>query len=57
MLKSPIVLSYIFFGVPMLMYLGQSGFVYLAQGRYGMALCLAGYAIGNVGLIMDAHGI
>jgi hypothetical protein len=56
-MKSPIILSYIFFGVPMLMYLGQSGFVYLAQGRYGMALCLAGYAIGNVGLIMDAHGI
>jgi hypothetical protein len=47
----------IWLGVPLLMYLGQSVFEYLAQGRYGMALCMAAYALANVGLILDAHGI
>jgi hypothetical protein len=47
----------IWLGVPLLMYLGQSVFEYLQQGRYGMALCMGAYSLANVGLILDAHGI
>lgn len=47
----------IWLGVPLLMYLGQAFFHYLAVGRYGMALCLAAYALANVGLILDNYGI
>lgn len=49
-------MSYLFLGVPLVMYLAQALFVYLQQGRYGMALCLFAYALANVGLIMDANG-
>ncbi len=44
-------------GVPLLMYLGQAIFGYLAEGRYGMALTMTAYALANVGLVLDAHGI
>jgi hypothetical protein len=47
----------IWLGVPLLMYLGQAIFHYLQAGRYGMALCMAAYALANVGLILDAYGI
>lgn len=47
----------IWLGIPLLMYLGQSIFEYLQQGRYGMALCMAAYSLANIGLILDAHGI
>lgn len=47
----------IWLGIPLVMYLGQSVFVYLEQGRYGMALCVAAYSLANVGLILDAYGI
>lgn len=47
----------IWLGIPLLMYLGQAITGYLAEGRYGMALCLAAYSLANVGLILDAHGI
>jgi hypothetical protein len=47
----------IFLGIPMAMYLAQAVTDYLAQGRYGMALCLAAYSLANVGLILDAYGI
>jgi hypothetical protein len=47
----------IWLGVPLLMYLGQSVFEYLAQGRDGMALTMLAYAVANVGLIMDAYGV
>lgn len=49
--------SLIFLGVPLVMYVLQAGTVYLAAGRYGMALCLAAYALANVGLILDAYGV
>jgi hypothetical protein len=49
----PIVLL----GIPMLMYVLQGATDYLTQGRYGMALCMFAYALANVGLILDAHGI
>lgn len=44
-------------GVPMLMYVGQAVFEYLKDGRYGMALAMGAYALANVGLILDSHGI
>lgn len=50
-------LTLLFMGVPLVMYLGQSVFVYLAAGRYGMALTLFAYAVANVGLILDAYGV
>lgn len=49
--------SLIYLGVPLLMYLAQAMLVYVAAGRYGMALCLGAYALANVGLILDAYGI
>jgi hypothetical protein len=47
----------IFLGIPLLMYVLQGATVYMQQGRYGMALCMYAYALANVGLILDAHGI
>ena len=47
-------MSYVFLGVPLLMYLAQAIFVYAQQGRYGMALCFLGYGIANAGLIWDS---
>ena len=47
----------IFLGVPMLMYVLQGVVVYLAAGRYGMALSMTAYALANVGLILDLYGI
>lgn len=47
----------IFLGIPLVMYVLQGATDYLAQGRYGMALCMFAYATANIGLIMDAHGI
>lgn len=47
----------VFLGVPLLMYVLQGVVVYIKAGRYGMALCMFAYALANVGLILDAHGI
>lgn len=44
-------------GIPLLCYAIQSVAVYFAAGRYGMALCMAAYALANVGLILDAYGV
>ena len=49
--------TYLFMGVPLLMYLCQAFFVYWQQGRYGMALALFAYALANVGLILDQQGV
>jgi hypothetical protein len=48
--------SLAFLGIPMLMYMAQSGTYFLA-GRVGMSLAMVGYSIGNIGLMLDAHGI
>jgi hypothetical protein len=50
---SPIV----FLGIPMLAYAVQSVVVYYAQSRYGMTVCMAAYALANIGLILDAYGV
>jgi hypothetical protein len=50
-------LGLVFLGVPLLMYVLQGAFVYLAAGRYGMAICMLSYAAANVGLILDLYGI
>lgn len=47
-------LPLIFLGFPLLMYLGQGWAFYFPRGRVGMAVAMTGYAIGNVGLIIDA---
>lgn len=47
----------IFLGVPLLMYVLQGVVVYIAAGRYGMALCMFAYAAANVGLVLDLYGI
>lgn len=49
--------TYIFIGIPTVLYLCQSVGVYLQQGRYGMALALFAYALANCGLILDSKGI
>lgn len=46
-------MSYIFIGVPLVLYLCQS-VVFLTQGRWGMALCFAAYSLANAGILMDA---
>lgn len=51
---NPLLLMYIFLGVPLLMYLGQGWFFYFPRKRIGMAIAMTGYAIGNIGLIIDA---
>lgn len=48
--------SFVFLGLPMLMYVGQGCAVYFAAGRYGMTLAMCSYAMANVGLILDAYG-
>jgi hypothetical protein len=48
---------YLFVGIPMLCYAAQGALVYFREGRYGMALAMAGYCVANVGIIMDAKGI
>lgn len=47
----------LFLGIPLLAYVVQGLVVYLAEGRYGMALCMVAYALANVGLILDLYGI
>jgi hypothetical protein len=47
----------IFLGVPLVMYVLQGAMVYLAAGRYGMALTMFAYAAANVGLILDLYGV
>ena len=47
----------IFLGVPLLMYVAQGIFVYIEQGRYGMALTMFAYAAANIGLVLDGYGI
>lgn len=47
----------LFLGIPLLMYVLQGAVVYLAAGRYGMALAMFAYALANVGLIMDLYGV
>lgn len=54
---SAITATYLFMGIPTLMYLVQAVGVYWQQGRYGMALALFSYAQANVGLILDQQGI
>lgn len=54
---NPNLLGLLFFGVPLLMYVLQGALVYMAVGRYGMALCVFAYALANVGLILDLYGI
>lgn len=49
--------TYLFMGIPMLMYLCQAYMVYYSAGRYGMCLALSAYALANAGLILDAKGI
>lgn len=48
------VLPFIFLGIPLLMYLGQGWGFYFPRRRIGMAIAMTGYAIGNIGLIIDA---
>lgn len=48
---------YFTIGLPGLMYLAQSIQYSIQQGRYGMAVAMAAYAVANVGLIMDSKGI
>lgn len=50
-------LGVLFFAIPLVSYLVEAVAVYAAAGRYGMALCLTAYALGNVGLILDLYGI
>ena len=50
-------LGLVFLGVPLLSYVIQGAVVYVAAGRYGMALCMFAYAAANVGLILDLYGI
>lgn len=50
-------LVYLTIGVPLLLYLGQSIQYAVQQGRYGMAIAFLGYAIANVGLILDSKGL
>jgi uncharacterized protein (DUF169 family) len=45
-----------FLSIPMLMYAAQA-YTYYSGGRVGMALAMIGYTIGNIGLIMDSHGL
>lgn len=47
----------LFLGVPLVMYVLQGATVYLAAGRYGMALTMFAYAAANVGLMLDLYGI
>lgn len=47
----------LFLGIPLVMYVLQGAFVYLAEGRCGMALAMFAYALGNTGLILDMYGI
>ena len=49
--------SLAFMGVPMLMYSLQGWLVYYRGGRMGMALAMFGYALANIGLILDANGV
>jgi hypothetical protein len=42
-------------GVPLAMYLSQGWGFYFPRGRIGMAIAMTGYALGNVGLIIDAY--
>jgi hypothetical protein len=49
--------TYVFLGIPLLLYLCQAFAVYFAQGRYGMCMALTAYAIANCGLILDALGV
>jgi hypothetical protein len=50
-------LGVLFLAVPLLSYVIESVAVYAKAGRYGMALCMAAYALANVGLILDLYGI
>lgn len=49
--------SLLYLGLPMLCYLAQSADYVFMAGRIGMGLAMAGYSIGNVGLILDRYGI
>ena len=49
--------TFVFMGVPTLMYLCQAVFVHWQQGKYGMAVALFSYAQANVGLMMNDAGI
>lgn len=51
-----IVNAFVLIGVPLIMYLGQAAEYYFAAGRVGMAVAMLGYALGNVGLLLDRHG-
>jgi hypothetical protein len=46
--------TYIFLGVPLVMYILQALVVYAPQGRWGMCLALLAYALANAGFIWDA---
>lgn len=43
-----------FLGVPLVLYLAQGWAFYWPRGRVGMTIAMTGYAIGNVGLFIDA---
>lgn len=45
----------LFLGVPLALYLAQGWAFYFPRGRVGMAIAMTGYAIGNVGLLIDAY--
>lgn len=44
---------WVFIGIPMLCYAAQAIWVYLPQGRIGMALAMFGYVLANIGIIID----
>lgn len=47
---------YVTIGVPMLFYVGQAFQYAISQGKYGLALAFASYALANIGFILDSKG-
>lgn len=47
-------LALLFLGAPLALYLAQGWLFYWPRGRVGMALAMTGYALGNIGLLIDA---
>lgn len=50
------LLALVLVSVPMVCYSVAAGAYFFGLGRSGMGLCFLGYAIANVGLIMDLYG-
>ena len=47
----------VFLGTVGCAYAGQMVFVYMARGRYGLALMMVGYIIALVGQYLDTQGV